>query len=620
MIDRFLRRLPVRQRIVGAFLILVVLLALSVPLIVANQSFLLSRLRQITDVETRADRLLLLASARIESSRVNLMRYIQDYAPSAYEALDDVDQATQLLAEAQGLIESPEQQEVLDTILAALGDYTQLVRDVEAARSAGRGQDVSSILFQAYRLGNDIGQRIEQIVDQSEARVAAANEAIYSEAQNRLLILGAIYAGMILLALILAFLIQRSITRPVADLRSGAEAFSQGQMEVTIPVVGTDELSLLAQTFNGMADQLNDLITTLEQRVADRTRDLEQRAVQLATAADVGRAAASILDLETLTQEVVDLVLQRFDLYYAALFLVGEDRRYAILQAGTGEAGLIMKEQGHRLEVGGISMVGTACDQRQARIALDVGEEPVRFDNPLLPYTRSEMALPLILGNRVLGALDVQSTEPGAFTEEDIAVLQLVADQVAVAIGNARLFAEVETSLEAERRAYGEVSRRGWEQLAGTRPVLGYRSDEVDVRPVTEALAPQERARQDRAGELIMPIKVREQVIGLIDASKPDGSGQWTQEEVAVLETLVERLAVALDSARLYEEVQRRADRDRLLGQVAGRIRETLDVETVLKTAVSEARAVLGLPEVTVRLRRDLSSPGEDGRNGMDQG
>ncbi len=112
-----------------------------------------------------------------------------------------------------------------------------------------------------------------------------------------------------------------------------------------------------------------------------------------------------------------------------------------MLEAGTGEAGRQMKEAGHRLEVGGMSMVGAACARREARIALDVGDEAVRFDNPLLPDTRSEMALPLIAGDRVLGALDVQSTEPAAFSQEDIAVLQLVADQVAVAIANARLFA-----------------------------------------------------------------------------------------------------------------------------------------------------------------------------------
>ena len=253
-------------------------------------------------------------------------------------------------------------------------------------------------------------------------------------------------------------------------------------MDVTIPVVGSDELSLLGQAFNQLAAQLGELIGSLEQRVTDRTRDLEHRAVQLATAAEVSRAAASILDLETLTRQVVDLVRERFDLYYTGLFLLDPQGRYAVLEAGTGEAGQTMKNRGHRLEVGGVSMVGAACAQRQARIALDVGAEPVRFDNPLLPETRSEMALPLIVGGAVLGALDVQSTLPAAFSEEDIAVLQLVADQVAVAIQNARLFAEAQAALEAERRAYGEISREAWVQMIQSRGAqVGYTSDDQGI-------------------------------------------------------------------------------------------------------------------------------------------
>jgi GAF domain-containing protein/HAMP domain-containing protein len=628
MIDRFLRALPVRRRIVSAFLILVVLLALSIPLIAANQSFLVGRLRQVTDVEARADRSLLLASARIESSRVNLMRYVQDYAPSVYEARDDVDQAVEFLTEAQSLITSPEQKSVVETVLAALNDYKTLISGVETARSGGssEGQDVSRILFQAYRLGNDIGQRIEQIVNESESRIAQANKDIYVEAQNRLILLGSGYVVLVVLALILASLTQRSITRPVAELREGAEAFRQGNMDVTIPVVGADELSLLAQTFNQMAAQLHGMVGSLEQRVADRTRDLERRAVQLATAADVGRAAASTLgvELEKLIQQVADLIRERFELYYVGLFLLDEESRYAMLQAGTGEAGRAMKERGHKLEVGGMSMVGTACARRQARIALDVGEEPIRFDNPLLPDTRSELALPLIAANRVLGALDVQSTQPAAFSTEDIAVLQLVADQVAVAIQNARLFAEVEMALQAERRAYGEVSRRAWEQVSRTQAQLGYRSDERGLSPVNDLWPGHEQieaallagrpelgalgiaeaaAYATSPGSLAMPIRVRDQIIGVIDARKRDGSDEWAEEEITLLETLVDQLGIALDSARLYEDTQRRAARERLLGDLTARIRETLDVETVLRTTAQEVQQALGLPEVIVQLR-----------------
>ncbi len=625
MIDRFLRRLSVRMRIVGGFVILLAVMTLFAPLLVTSRSFIVARLRQITEVETRADRLLLLASARIESSRVNTMRYIQDYAPSAYEALDDVDQASAMLTEAEGLSTSPEQQGTVDTILAALGDYRVLIQQIEAARVAGEEQDVSRLLFQAYRLGNDIGQRIEQIAIASEARFAAGNQAILAEIQDRLILVGIGYVVAIALALTLSSVIQRSITRPVAELRQGAEAFSQGEMDVSIPVVGSDELSLLARTFNQLTSQLRDLIGSLERRVADRTHDLEQRAVQLSTAADVGRAAASILDLEALGSEVVELVRGRFDLYYAGLFLLDEQGRYANLVAGSGEAGQIMKSRGHRLEVGGTSMVGTACSERQARIALDVGAESVRFDNPLLPDTRSEMALPLMVADQVLGALDVQSTQPAAFSEEDIAVLQLMADQVAVAIQNARLFRAAQEALEAERRAYGEISQQAWVHLIRAQEVRpGYVSDESGVHSQTEIESSYARAafRQGQsvpgsngAASMAIPIRVRDQVIGVIDAQKPDGFRGWTSDEIALLESLTDQLGVALDSARLYQDVQRRATRERLVGEVTTRIRESLDVEKVLQTAVDEIAGALGLAALDLRLVTeqdfgdDLSAP-----------
>ena len=176
--------------------------------------------------------------------------------------------------------------------------------------------------------------------------------------------------------------------------------------------------------------------------------NLERRNLQLRTAAEVSQAASSILDPDVLIQQVVDLIRERFDLYYVGLFLVspneGEADRWAVLRAGTGQAGRQMVEQGHRLEIGGRSMIGWCIANRQARIALDVGAEAVRFDNPLLPETRSELALPLVSRGQAIGALTIQSAQEAAFSAEDVAVFQTMADQVATAIANARLFQERE--------------------------------------------------------------------------------------------------------------------------------------------------------------------------------
>ena len=348
-------------------------------------------------------------------------------------------------------------------------------------------------------------------------------------------------------------------------------------------------------------------------------RRVENRALQFQTVTQVSRATSSILDLDKLIQQVVNVIQEQFGLYYVGLFLTeqtgeptGEPGQWATLRAGTGEAGRLMMDQGHRLEISDASMVGWAISHKQARIALDVGhaEQVVRFSNPLLPATRSEIALPLISRGEVIGALDVQSAQPEAFSDEDVAVLQTMADQVALAIGNARLFQQVQASLEAERRAYGELSRQAWQQLLQTRSGLSFVCDERGLAPARDALEPhmQEAARmgapvlaKDDQGAVALPIKVRDQVIGVIDARKPE-RGDWTKEQIALLETLTEQLGVALESARLYQDTRRRAAQERLIGEVTARMRESLDIDQVLQTAAHQVGQALGAHEVNIRL------------------
>jgi GAF domain-containing protein len=401
----------------------------------------------------------------------------------------------------------------------------------------------------------------------------------------------------------------------------------------------------------------------LEVMVADRTRDLEQRAVQLATAAEVGRAAASILDLATLVPRVVDLVRERFDLYYAGLFLLDDAGEYAVLEAGTGESGRLMKEQGHKLQVGGVSMVGSACAQKQARIALDVGNEPVRFDNPLLPETRSEMALPLIVGTRVLGVLDVQSTEPAAFSEEDIAVLQLVANQVAVAVDNARKFSDEAALLETASPVY-RISRRlataattdeiaqvildaiaeteadgasvAWLNRAldgqvetvtflGSWDRRGAARFPIGVPTLPSANLPLELAShffvvEDAAGDADLPEATREymsraglaalvniplhagdRAIGFIrvDRSTP---GPFPLTTLELYRALAEQASVALERARLLEETQRRVAQERLAASITRRIRSSTDVDTILRISLQELGHALGAADGLIHL------------------
>jgi GAF domain-containing protein len=359
----------------------------------------------------------------------------------------------------------------------------------------------------------------------------------------------------------------------------------------------------------------------LEDVVEQRTRDLARRTRHLEATAAVARDASSVLHLQRLLSRVVNLIGERFGFYHTGIFLLDPSREWAVLEAASSEGGQRMLARKHRLQVGEMGIVGYVTDQGEPRIALDVGADAVFFDNPDLPETRSEMALPLRVRGRVIGALDVQSREPEAFIEEDVAVLQTLADQVAVAISNARLFQRAQESLEAERRAYGELSRQAWSELLRAQPELGFFRDERGITPAGDLWRPEMRTAL-RTGEitpgngdgrLAIPIKVRDQVVGVIDGRKPDGTGNWTEDELALLETLTEQLSVALESARLHQDTQRRAARERLVADITAKMRASSDVETIMQTAVRELGRAMDVDRARVTLATDHTTQEEAG-------
>jgi GAF domain-containing protein len=275
-----------------------------------------------------------------------------------------------------------------------------------------------------------------------------------------------------------------------------------------------------------------------------------------------------------------------------------------------------MLAQGHKLKVGEVGIVGYATAQGEPRIALDVGKDAVFFDNPHLPETRSEMALPLIVGGELLGALDVQSRREAAFSQEDIAVLQVLADQVAVAIDNAHLFTELQEALEATQRAYGELSRAGWASLLQEKPGWGFRysssiSDEARrISPVSgawtgEMLQAAEHGKVTTAGNgtaIAVPIQIRGQVIGVLNINKSSPGQTWTADEINAMEHIADQLGQAMESARLYQDTQLRAIQEEMAREITTRIRESMRVETVLKSAVNAIGSTMGLAALEVHL------------------
>ena len=347
--------------------------------------------------------------------------------------------------------------------------------------------------------------------------------------------------------------------------------------------------------------ELQKLQISLEHQVAERTQALERRTIQLQAAAEVGRTVTAVLETERLAQQVVELARRRFELYYVGLFLVDEAGEGATLQAGDGKTSRDALARGYRVPIGGDSIIGQSI-KTQTRMITEATE---------LPGARSVAVLPLHSRDRVFGALALYSDQPDAFDQDTLAVLETVADQVAIALDNARLFSQSRTALEAARRAYGEASRQAWAELERARTDVSMRKTRSGAFTVVETQTPHAQAAL-QTGQVVLgaedktvlavPVKVREQVIGVIDARKPGGSGEWTAEEIGLVETLVEQLGVALESARLYQDTQRRAAQERLVGQVTARMSETLDMETVLRTAICEMGEALGMAEVEVRM------------------
>lgn len=427
--------------------------------------------------------------------------------------------------------------------------------------------------------------------------------------------------GALVLLLVIGLLVnsifrfaQRRIVTPLNMLREGVENIRQGNLNHRIKFSSQtrDELWELAETLNTMTAQLEEMIGNLEQNVAERTADLARRATQMKAAADVARDAVSIRDVDQLLDETVRLISKQFGFYHAGIFLVDDAGKYAILAAASSPGGQQMLERGHKLKVGQVGIVGYVTGSGEPRIALDVGEDAVYFDNPDLPQTRSEMAVPLMVRNEIIGALDVQSTKEEAFDEEDITILRTMADQIAVALDNARLLKRSQQIVAELQASQKEQIQSAW-QYRQQIPAFEY--DRINVTetepggeqasvPIQDDIAIVADKGSERS-VLSAPLRLRDQTIGALSLEQTGTERSWTQDEIELVEEVSEQIALALENARLFEEAQERAIRERAMGEVTNKMRETLNVDTVIRTAVEEIYAMLDLEHVTIHLTDD---------------
>ncbi len=424
------------------------------------------------------------------------------------------------------------------------------------------------------------------------------------------------FVGSILLVglvvLVLALGTSVWLTTPLREMAEAAVLVTAGKWDAIRPSQRRDELGVLNQALYNMTTQVRELVTGLENQVAERTRHLERRARYLEATSAVARGATSILDLETLLSDIVNLVGQQFGFYHVALFLFSADNDWIELRAASSEGGRRLLARGYRLQADDPGLVGGVARTGESRLTLDIeGTAPVFFRDVDISETRSELVLPLHARERVIGVLDVHSRESEAFDPEDVIALQSLADQVAVAISNAYLFTQAESSAEAERRARGEAELDAWQSYLHSRMDLAFRSTPRGTVSVPDLWYPEmvqairtAKAVQDTEDgtRFAVPIQVAGQVIGVIEGRKSQATGPWTSDDIALMDTLSAQLNAAVERARLYHETQRSAARERAIADVTSRMREPLELEDVLKAAVSEIRQALDMDELAVRL------------------
>ncbi len=357
----------------------------------------------------------------------------------------------------------------------------------------------------------------------------------------------------------------------------------------------------------------------LENRVHDRATDLAKRVDQFEIASEIAHEISSETNIETLLATAANHIREKFNFYHVGVFINDERNEYAVLRAATGEAGRMMLERNHRLKIGEIGMVGYVISRGEARVTMDVSGDNVHYKNPMLPETRSEMALPLRSGQGVIGALDVQSVLENAFDNEDIRILQMIADQLAIAFDKTRLVDQLQRSVSELESSARTASQKAWRtHMHNTRQRLAYRyaNAQLDTQvreteqaklALTEGKPVLKPAGVDAQGKpvtvLAVPIRLRNHVLGVVDLRFESAS--VSPELIALIEGTVNRLAISLENARLLEEIRFRAERERLVGEISTKVRAASDVDSVLQIAIQEIGKSLGVAEVMVQLRKD---------------
>jgi PAS domain S-box-containing protein len=375
------------------------------------------------------------------------------------------------------------------------------------------------------------------------------------------------------------------------------------------------KISQLRDSLNRSQGRLITISDITSQEHAERSLQSEgeiayRRSRQLEATAQVAREAAAIRDLDQLLTKACQLISDQFGFYHTGIFLLDNNNEYAVLQAANSEGGQRMLERGHKLHIGRTSIVGYVAMTGEPRIALDVGEDAVYFDNPDLQATRSEMSLPLKIREDITGILDVQSTDPGAFSIADIETLQIMADQIALAIENARLFEQSKKAIANLEALYGQKLRQSWRQQLGTQSRAFYydrlrvtQASRDHIKSIKSYQTDEPMIRTDENGShIIVPILIRGQRIGNILLRRQPEEDAWSKEDLAIAAGTADQIAVALDNTRLLEATQRLVDQEQTISMISTRLSRSMDIDSILRSVVQELGQLPSVAEASVHI------------------
>ncbi len=410
-----------------------------------------------------------------------------------------------------------------------------------------------------------------------------------------------------------------------AAYRFTSLAFGLLMIGATTGWVNFINMRSLRQAIAGMRETeraLQETQRSLEQRVDERTAALQKQATQLETITQLNRVVATLPDLQSVLNTSAQLISERLGYYHAGIFLLGPERKWAVLQAASSTGGQKMLARGHRLRVGEEGVVGYVAHTSLPRIALDVDEDVMWFDNPDLPNTRSEIALPLVARGQVLGVLDIQTEEREAFAENDIKVLRVLARGIAIAIDNVRTLEEMRDTLERLARYQERDALQAWHHALARRNMqvdfsyiagLTREADSQEVAAVQShapAALTEMTTMETPAGahRLLAPIYVQGHALGVLSFDK---SEPWQPEELQLSRSVVTQLELALENARLLEETRLRASQERARGEIVAKVRSMGSVDAILRSVAEE----LGQALRVERSRIQLAPPGEEMRS-----